>query len=145
MILSSGAIAVGIIITKYLLDFADFWTVFSYTKGIGMIIALLPIIYLNFDDLVGEIKKNGNKAVGMMSISQILNIMGGVLITLAMSAGAVTLVNTLTSTQSFIVLVFALVISIFYPAIFKEDLKKANIFIKVIATILMFIGVVLIT
>lgn len=145
MVLSSGAIAAGIIITKYLLDFADFWTVFSYTKGIGMMIALLPIIYLNFGDLVGEIKKNGKKAIGMMSTSEILNVFASLSITIAISAGSVTLVNALSSIQPFIVLIFALIISIFYPTIFKEDLKKANIFIKVIATILMFIGVILIT
>lgn len=145
MVLASGMIAASTVITKYLLNFADYWTIFSYTRGIGAMMALLPIIYLNFNDLINEARKNGKKAIGMMSVSQLLNVLGGLSITLAISAGSVTLVNALASIQPFIVLVFALVISIFYPAIFKEDLKKANIFIKVLAIVLIFVGVVLIT
>lgn len=145
MILAAGALAVNSIIAKYLLSFADYWTIFSYTRGMGAMIALLPVIYFNFNDLVGEIKKNGKKAIGLMSASETLNVLGGLFITLAISAGSVTLVNSLASVQPFFVLAFALVISIFYPAIFKEDLKKANIFIKVVAIILIFVGVILIT
>ncbi len=70
-----------------------------------------------------------------MSISQTLNVAGGLLITLAISVGSPTLVNALASIQPFIVFVFALIISVFYPAIFKEDFKKANIFIKVVAIV----------
>lgn len=145
MVLASGAIAVSTVITKYLLNFADYWTIFSYTRGIGAMIALLPVIYLNFNDLIGEVKKNGKKTIGLMSVSETLNVSGGLFITLAISVGSVTLVNALASVQPFFVLLFALIISIFYPAIFKEDIKKANIFIKVIAIILIFIGVILIT
>lgn len=145
MVLASGAIAASAVITKYLLNFADYWTIFSYTRGLGVFVALLPIIYLNFNDLISEVKKNGKKVVGLMSVSEILNVLAGLFITLAISAGSVTLVAALSSIQPFIVLVLALTISIFYPAIFKEDLKKANIIIKVVATVLIFIGVILIT
>jgi len=145
MVLASGAVAVSVVITKYLLNFADYWTIFSYTRGLGVFIALLPIIYFNFNDLFFEVKKNGNKVIGLMSTSEILNVFAGLSITFAISVGSVTLVTALSSIQPFIVLVFALIISIFYPAIFKEDLKKANIFIKVIAIVLIFIGVILIT
>ncbi len=145
MVLASGAMAANTVITKYLLSFADYWTIFSYTRGIGVVVALLPVIYLNFNDLIGEVKKNGKKAIGIMSASQALTVLGGLFITFATSVGSVTLVNALASIQPFFVLVFALVISVFYPAIFKEDLKKANILIKVVAIILIFIGVILIT
>lgn len=144
MILASVAIAINVVITKYLLNFADYWTIFSYTRGLGVIIALLPIIYLNYNDLVYELKKNGKKAIGMMSVSEILNVFAGLSITFAISIGSVTLVNALASIQPFIVLIFASIISVFYPALFKEDLSRANIFIKVIATVLVFIGVILI-
>lgn len=144
MVLSSGTFALSAIITKYLLNFADYWTIFAYLKG-GAIVALLPIIFLNFNGLIDTIKKNSNKAFGAMAASETLNVLAGLLLTLAISVGSVTLVTALSSIQPFIVLVFSLFVSIFYPTIFKEDLKKANIFIKIIATLLIFIGVVLIT
>jgi len=145
MILAAIAYAISAIITKYLLNFADFWTVFSYTKGIGAIVALFPIVCLNFKEISGELIKNGKKALSAILIAVLLGVFGGLFITIAISVGSVTLVNALASIQPFIVLVFALIISVFYPTIFKEDLKKANILIKVVAIILIFIGVILIT
>jgi transporter family protein len=144
MILASGTFAACSVLTKYLLNFADYWTVFSYIR-IGVTVTLLPVLFLNFNDLAGEIKKNGAKAIALLSVSVILNVFAELFVTFAISVGSVTLVMALSSVQPFIVLVFALFISVFYPAIFKEDLKKVNIFIKVAATILVFIGVILIT
>ena len=46
----------GAIIVKYLLNYADFWTIFSYTR-IGAIFVLIPIFYLNYPEFI-SIAKN---------------------------------------------------------------------------------------
>lgn len=145
MILAAIAYAISAIVTKYLLNFADFWTVFSYTKGIGAIVALFPIVCLNFKEISRELVKNGKKALGIILIAVLLGVLGGLFITIAVSSGSVTLANVLSSIQPFFVLVFASIISIFYPSVFKEEISKNNIIIKVVAIGLMFIGVILIT
>lgn len=145
MILAAIAYAISVIIIKYLLNFADFWTIFSYTKGVGSAVVLVPIAFLGFNKISGELAKNGKKAFIAILAAVLLGVLGGLFITIAISSGSVTLANVLSSIQPFFVLVFASVISIFYPSIFKEEISKNNIIIKIVATVLMFIGVILIT
>jgi transporter family protein len=144
MILSSLALSANAVITKYLLNFADFWTIFSYTR-IGTIFALIPIFYFSFPDLVSTVKEHGKKIIGVISLNESLNVIGVLLITIATAIGYVTLVNALSSIQPFFVLLFAVVLSIFYPKILKEEISKSIVLLKLIAIILMFIGAVLIT
>ncbi|MBW2966608.1 DMT family transporter [Candidatus Woesearchaeota archaeon] len=143
MIFSSFALAVHSVIIKYLLNFADFWTIFSYIR-IGTFIALIPIFYLNFKDIKYTVKEHGKKVIGVISINEIINLFGVLFITIAMVSGFVTLVSALSSVQPFFVLFFALALSIFYPKILKEEIGKSVVFWKLIAIIIMVIGAVLI-
>ena len=144
MILSSAMIAIVAIITKYLLDYADFWTVFSYTRGIGTFIALIPVFYFKYPELTALVKEHGKKAIGAISISGAFTMLGSLVITIAASTGPVTLVNAISMTRPFFVLLFATVLSIFYPKILREELGKSAIILKVTAIILMFIGAILV-
>ncbi len=144
MVLASLTLSVNAIITKYLLNFADFWTIFSYTR-IGTIFALIPIFYFSFSDLVSTVKEHGKKVVGVISLNESLNAGGILLITIATAAGPVTLVNALSSIQPFFVLLFTVILSVLYPKILKEEISKSTVLVKLIAIILMFIGAILIT
>lgn len=143
MVLASLTLSINAVVTKHLLNFADFWTIFSYTR-IGTIFVLIPIFYFSFPDLVAVAKEHGKKAIGVMSLAEILNIFGILLITIATAIGYVTLVNALSSVQPFFILFFAVILSIFYPKILKEEIGKSIVLLKLFAIILMFIGVILI-
>ena len=144
MILATLSIAGNQVITKYLLDFADFWTIFAYTR-IGSVFILVPIFYFSFKDLVSTIKEHGKKTVIVMSANETLNLVGVLFITIAASVGFITLVNSLSSIQPFFVLLFTVMLSVFYPKILKEEIGKSTLLKKTIAIILMFIGALLIT
>jgi len=139
MILSALAIAVNSVIIKYLLNFADFWTVFSYVR-IGTFISVIPLIYFYFKDLI-SVNRLG---LGLMTFAETLNLFGVLSITIAMSIGFVTLVKALASVQPFFVFLFALILSVFYPKILKEEIKKKTVLHKFIATILIVIGAILV-
>lgn len=145
MILSAASISANAVITKYLLDFADSWTIFSYTRGFWVLLFLLPVIYRKFSDLKDVAAIGGTKAIGMISSSITLNLTGGILITLATAAGSVTMVNALVSIQPLIVFALALFISAYYPHIFKEDTAKAVVILKLVSILLIFTGAILIT
>lgn len=145
MLIAAFFFAVNAILTKYLLGFADYWTIFAYTRGLGVTVALFPLIWLNFRELKGEIKNNSKKAMGILVISAILTMLGEFFIVIATSLGSVTLVNAMASVQPFFVLMFALFISKFYPGIFKEEIGRAHLVIKFVAIILVIIGVALIS
>jgi len=143
MIAASLVLSVNVIITKYLLDFADFLTIFSYIR-IGAFFALIPIFCFSFKDLISTVREHGKKVIIVISLNEILNLVGVLLITIAMTKGYVTLVNALSSVQPFFVLLFAVILSIFYPKILKEEIGKSAVLLKLIAITLMFIGVILI-
>lgn len=143
MILASLALSVNEVITKHLLNFANFWTIFSYVR-IGAFFTMIPIFYFNFKDLKAAVKEKGKKVVFVMSLSEILNLVGVLLITIAISIGYVTLATALTSIEPFFVLLFTIALSIFLPKILKEEIRKAVVLQKLIAIALMFVGVVLV-
>ena len=91
------------------------------------------------------LKKQGKKVVGLISLAGLLNLIAVLFITIAFSVGYVTLVNALSQIQPFFVLFFATILSIFYPNVLKEEVGKLTIVFKFIATILLFIGAILIT
>lgn len=143
MLLASLLLAINQVITKYLLNFADFWTVFSYTR-IGAVFALAPIFYINFPKLVSTVRKHGKKVVVVISMSESLNMVGVLLITIATSIGYVSLVNALSSIQPFFVLLFTITLSAFYPKILKEEIGRSTVILKSVAIVIMFAGAMLI-
>jgi len=144
MILAAGLDAINAVLTKHLLNLADFWTIFGY-KNIGMFIGSIPITYFYLDELIRTVKQYGKKVVIAISASETITLIGTLFFTIAMFIGYVTLTRTLSSIQPFFVLLFTLLLSIFYPLILKEELGKLVISQKILAIILMFIGVILIT
>ena len=144
MVLASLVFSVNAVITKYLLGFVDFWTIFSYIR-IGAFFALIPIFFFSFKDLIFAVRRYGKKAIIVISLNEILALVGVILITIAMERGYVTLVNAISSIQPFFVLLIAVILSIFYPKILKEEIGKSTVLLKLIAITLMFVGVILIT
>lgn len=144
MVLAAGFSAVNAILTKYLLNSANFWTIFGY-KGVGMAIGSISVAFFYFPDLMETVKRHGKKAIIAMSASETLTVIGILFTIIAMSVGYVTLVNALSSVQPFFVLLITVLLSIFFPSILKEEINKSTIFLKLSAIILMFIGAILIT
>lgn len=144
MILCVLGISIGELLKKYLLDFADYWTIFFYIQC-GAVAAITPITYIYLPELRANIKQHGKKIIAVMSASEIINFFGLLSLIIALSVGYVTLVNALASIESFFVLLFAVILSIFYPSILKEEIGKSIIALKLLAIVLMFIGALLIT
>ena len=127
-----------------MLNFADFWTIFSYTR-LGIVIAAIPIAYINYPDLFSAVQKHGKKAIAAFSLDEMFRLLGALLVTVAASFGPIALVNAMASIEAFFVLAFAIILSRFYPKILKEKIGKSTILLKAIAILLMFIGTFLIS
>lgn len=143
MILASLAFAIESILLKYLLNLADFWTVFAYIR-LGVAIGLTPIIYVYLPKLIEIVKRKGKKSLFILSLSEIFSLAGGLSATFAVSIGCITLVDALSYVQPFFVLMFTIILSIFFPSILKEKVKKSIVLTKLLAIILIFIGAMLI-
>lgn len=144
MVLASIVMAFNQVITKYLLGFADFWTIFGYIR-IGAFAALVPTIIMNIESFKSIYKNRGLKPFGFITASESLNMLGVLSITLAATTGFITLVNALSSVQPFFVLLLTVIISVFYSQILKEEVGKSIVARKIFAIVIMFIGVILIS
>ncbi len=143
MILSAFFASLSGIITKYLLDFADFWTIFGYGR-FGSLLASIPIFYFYLPDLISSVRKHGKKVIGVITINQTVELSATLIHTVALSIGFVTLVSALSSLQTFFVLIIATLVTIFYPKMFKEKINKRILIAKLAAIIMLFFGVILI-
>jgi drug/metabolite transporter (DMT)-like permease len=144
MIISSLAFSVTAVISKYLLGFMDFWTMFSYTR-IGTIIPLIPLLYLNYRDVLLVFRERGARALVIISSTEILDALALLIFSFALSIGFATLANALLSLQSFFVFLIAIILSLFWPKILKEEMGNSTLIVKFVAIALMFIGALFVT
>ena len=144
MILVAIFFATNWVITKYLVGFADAWTIFTYTR-IGVFLAIVPIIIVSRRALVDTYKTSKFKAYGIMAIKECVTLTGVLAVTIAATSGYITLISALTALHMLFVLVFTILLSLFLPKIIKEPIDKHTISLKVVATLLMLYGVYLVS
>jgi len=143
MIVAAITLAITDTIVKYLLNFADFWTVFSYVR-IGGALTLLPLLYFHLPELIGLFHKTKRKIISVMSVNETINVLAVLGSVIALSLGPVTLVSALISTQAFFLLLFAFMVSKIRPGLIKEDISKSSFFTKLVAIGFMFVGVIIV-
>jgi drug/metabolite transporter (DMT)-like permease len=142
-VFSALMFAILAILTKYLLNFADFWTIFSYIR-LGTFLATIPVFFFYLKDFAPLIQGTGLKSVGFLIFNAVLLLAGILLLTIATADGPVTLVSALTSFQPFFTFILATSFTIFFPSILKEEINKSFVFQKISAIILIFIGTLLV-
>lgn len=144
MLVAAFCYALNQVLTKYLLINNEFWSVFA-TIRIAIFLSLLPVFCWYYRPITSYCKTISYRAYEIMTINQIFNLMGVFAITLAMTSGYVSLVNALASIQPFFVLVLTLLLSFFLPNTLKESLEGWILIKKFFATIMIFIGVLIIS
>lgn len=142
-ILSAIISGANVVLTKYLLNFMDYWSMFGYART-GTFLFMVPFLLVDWKELVATVKKHGMKVVYGITTSEVITNIGGFVYTIAMAGGFATLVSALTSVQPFFTLLLAVMLSIFFPHILKEEIGKKTLIIKFIAIILIFIGAILV-
>jgi uncharacterized membrane protein len=121
----------------------DFWTVFAYIR-LATFIGLLPVYFLKGKAIV-DLAVNHTKGFFVVLSSNALGILGICFFSLSAARGYITLATSLTALQPFTVFIIVLGVGLFYPTVLQEEKGKAIFFQKLIAIILMFVGVLLVT
>jgi len=143
MVLAAFFSAVFGVMVKYLLEFSDYLTVFSYTR-LGAVVAVIPLFYFYLPDLKDTVRKHEGSAVSLISFNGLLGILAALLMTIALSIGYATLVNTLGGIQPFFVLFLTVFLSLFFPGVLEEELDRVTVVVKVFSISLMLVGVYLV-
>lgn len=127
------------IIVKYVLNYADFWTVFAYSR-IGMFLTLIPIYFLKGKEIKYNLVKFGKKSIFLMMASSIITVIGYLFWTIALNEGYVSLVSALASFQPLMVLILSTMLTVFFPNIVKENISKFALILKLIGVSAMITG-----
>lgn len=105
---------------------------------------MLPVFYWNIHAIVQVYKENGYRAYTIMTLNQCLNLAGVLSITFAVSSGYVTLVNAIAAVQPFFVLMFATLLSCFFPRVLFEEHNSLILLRMSVALVMILGGVVMV-
>lgn len=133
------------ILEKYIYQNQPFWNGFLWIR-LGSFIGALTILAIpKCRKSFIEMKNNLNfKSFRLIFGGELLNLIALVSIGFALSLGSVSLVTSLTNFQPLFLLVYVILLSKFFPKLYKEKLSKKIIFVKIIAVALLILGLYLI-
>ncbi|HLE07874.1 MAG TPA: EamA family transporter [archaeon] len=142
MMLSCILYSISFVIIKNSLLTLDFYSAqpfISVGYFIGAILAIPIFLFLRkmkISDL-----HFSRPAITLHGLNQIIYVSARVLLNLSFSLAAVSLVTSIQGFVGVFVLILTTAISIFFPKILKEDISKSALGLKIVAIVLMFIGV----
>jgi drug/metabolite transporter (DMT)-like permease len=142
MLLGGLAGSASAVLAKYTLQTVDPWTVFAYSR-FGVALISVPAAVIGWPVFVAAVRSYGRQVIIMTALSETLTLFTSVCYVFAAAAGYITLVGAVVGTHPFFTLIFATVISIFWPKILKEKIDGQTIGKKIIAIACIFAGVVL--
>lgn len=140
---------------KYFFDRDNFLNVYIWTR-MGLFIGAITLLAIPiwrkiiFNSFRGVHNSNDDKKknikTGLLFVAtKILGGAGSILTNKAIAIGSVTIVNALVSTEYAFILLLGIVFSLRFPQIFQEKRDAKTILEKVLAIIMITIGVVLIS
>ncbi len=144
LIISSMLFGVATVASKYALDYITFWNMYSINAlCMGTVFLLFSVRPKTLKE-VRDISKR-NQVLALMLLNECIAIGGIILSFWAIERGPVSLVSTVMSTRPAFVFLYALALSLFFPAVLEEHLSKGVIVTKIVAISLIIGGVTLVT
>lgn len=132
---------------KHAFNNFDFFNVFLWTRLGAFILALFFLFNKKTRVFLKQIIYNKKKQKGgaLVFINQGLGSLGFVLQNYAIALGPVAIVNAMQGLQYSLILIIAFVLSLFFPKIIKEDYSKSIVVRKILAIIVVALGLYLIS
>lgn len=140
MLFSSFLYALTSIIFKYVAQ-SNFWVIISYQTigiGIGALLLLLYPIYKK--DFISEIKRMKRPLFYLLLLNHFLTVIADFLIFYAITLAPVALVSVVQGVQPLYLIIFGLFLTLWFPHIVKEDIRKETIGVKVLSSGIIFLG-----
>jgi drug/metabolite transporter (DMT)-like permease len=146
MIPFSFVLSLDTILSKYLLSYLDYWSVFFWhIMGSFCGVLLLLTFSKPRKELSETVPRIGKRTFFITFVGEGVYVLGTMCWLIAASLGHVSLVSTFAGLQHFFVFVYMLVVSLFMPKILKEEISKKIIALKISAIALMLAGTLLVT
>lgn len=136
------SISICDVIIKYVSRFVPFSITFIYLSLSLTIASFVYFLFPKFRDSFRTERKNFGWGLLLLVVGMtILSKIGLVFNVWALTLGPVALVASLEGVQVIFVFIMAVLLSIFLPRIIKEELDRKNLFLKLLALVLMLGGI----
>ncbi|MBE0479715.1 MAG: DMT family transporter [Dehalococcoidia bacterium] len=143
LMVSSLLLAAADTAAKYVLESVSFWNMYSITAiSFGALLLLLsarPSVVRELAGMPGR-----TFAITMTVLNEVLTVAGSLLSFWAIQLGPVSLVSTVVSTRPLFVFLFALALSLLFPASLNEFFSRRVIALKLVSAGLIVGGITLI-
>jgi len=145
MLAATFAIAVSSVLFKYFAVRDRFWTTTFWTfVGEGLFGAVLLARARERKEFFALFRRNPGAVLGVNGANELINLGGGLGVRYASLLAPVGLVSAISSTTTFFVFAFGILLTRFFPRLGREDLSAANLARKAAGAVLISAGVVLI-
>lgn len=139
--------AISGILIKFAISIRSFSEMLSYESfgiGLGGIVLFIfaPKIRMAFLESITNIPKTTSLII---FLNESLFAFAKAVTFFAFSIGPVALVSVLEGTQAFFAIVYGLVLTFFFPKIFKEDISKKGLRKKILFFVVLFVGILLVS
>jgi drug/metabolite transporter (DMT)-like permease len=145
MLAATFAVALSSVVFKFFAVRDEFWSTTFWTfvgEGLfGGAILALPKYRKQFMTLF---RKNPGAVIGVNAANELINLGGGLGVRYASLLAPVALVSAISATTTFFVFLFAILLTVFFPKIGREELSARNVVQKALGGLLIMAGVVLI-
>lgn len=145
MLACALAIALSSLIFKFFAVRDEFWTTtFWNFAGQALFGIFLMLVAANRSQFIKMMRDNTGAVLSVNGINELINLGGNLGVRYTLLFAPLGVVQAISSTTSFFVLFFGVVLSLFFPGLGREEISFAGLMQKIIATTLVVAGVLLI-
>jgi len=145
MLTCALAIALSSLIFKFFAVRDEFWTTtFWNFAGQAIFGIILMLIAANRRQFIIMMRANTGAVLSVNGANELINLGGNLGVRYALLFAPLGIVQSISSTTSFFVLLFGVALSLFFPKLGREKLSLTNLLQKLIAIVFIVTGVVLI-
>ena len=145
MLACALALALSSLIFKIFAVQDEFWpTTFWNFVGQAIFGIILMAVTANRKHFFNMLRKNTAAVLSVNGVNELINLGGGLGTRYALLLAPLGIVQAISSTTSFFVLLFGVLLTLFFPKLGREELSRTTLLQKSIAIIFIVVGVILI-
>lgn len=141
ILLSCLLFGISWVLSKYVLNSISYWNFFFWSR-IGGFLAVCCLLFTipSYKKLGIHLKEMPKKSFGLLTTSEVVNLIALFIATIALSKGLASIVSTVTSSQPLFVLIYAFLLSNHFQDTFKGEVERSTLGIKLMASSLIIMG-----
>jgi drug/metabolite transporter (DMT)-like permease len=145
MLAATFVLALSSVVFKFFAVHDEFWSTTFWTfVGEGLFGTAILMVPRYRHQFVHLFRRNPGAVIGVNAANELINLGGGLGVRYASLLAPVGLVSAISATSTFFVFLFAILLTLFFPRLGREELSARNVFQKAAGGVLIMAGVVLI-